>query len=394
MSWIGDPNAWIGLATLIGLEIVLGIDNLVFTAILADRLPPAQSKRARLIGLSLALIMRLGLLAVLSVLAQLTKPLLTIGGFSFSGRDFILIGGGAFLLAKGTTELHERIEAGHGGGEKRRKPPAFWQVIVQIILLDLVFSLDSIITAIGMVEHLSIMVIAVIVAVTVMIVASGPLTAFVGRRPTVVILCLGFLLLIGFSLITEGFGFHIPKAYLYAAIVFSVLVESANELRRLKQYRHFAKATRRQRASEAILRLLGAEEVRAGSAEGEVKSDDDAFGRDERMMLHGVLELGERRLRSLMTPRGDVEWLDVAQPERVMRERIAQLRHSHVLLARGQIDDLVGVVRTRDLVAALTNETLDAQALSREPLVLPDTVAALRAVELLRAQSVPPRGGR
>lgn len=386
MTWLGDPNAWLGLATLIGLEIVLGIDNLVFTAILANRLPEARRAQARLIGLSLALIMRLGLLAMISVLAQLTKPLFTVGGLAFSGRDLILIGGGVFLLAKGTTELNERIEAAHEGAAPRRKTPAFWQVIVQIILLDLVFSLDSIITAIGMVEHLSIMVIAVIVAVSAMIFASGPLTTFVNARPTVVILCLGFLLLIGFSLITEGFGLHIPKAYLYAAILFSVLVEAANELRRRNRTRRFAKATRRERASEAVLRLLGADQAPSGNGDPETASDA-GIGPDERLMLHGVLELGERRLRSLMTPRGDVEWLDVAQPDGAVRAQAAQLRHSHVLLARGRIDEFVGVARTRDLLAALSADRFEPLALAREPLVLPETLAALRAVESLRAQS-------
>ncbi len=385
MSWISDPNAWLGLATLIGLEIVLGIDNLVFTAILANRLPEPQRRYARLIGLSLALVMRLGLLAMLSVLAQLTKPLLTVAGYAFSGRDLILIGGGIFLLAKGTTELNERIEAAHEGSSQRRKVPAFWQVIVQIILLDLVFSLDSIITAIGMVEHLSIMVIAVVIAVVTMIVASGPLTAFVNRRPTVVILCLGFLLLIGFSLITEGFGFHIPKPYLYAAIVFSVLVEAANELRRRNQTKRIATATRRERVSEVILNLLGAEASGAGGEAG--SAPEDGIGQDERLMLHGVLELGERRLRSLMTPRGEVEWLDVSQPEEAVRAQLARLRHSHVLLARGRIDEVVGVARTHDLLAALSNEPFDPLAFAREPLVLPETLGALRAIESLRAHA-------
>ena len=386
MSWITDPNAWIGLLTLIGLEIVLGIDNLVFTAILANRLPPHQRKQARLVGLSLALLMRLGLLATLSVLAQLTKPLLTIWEFPLSGRDLILIGGGAFLLAKGTTELHERIDGGHGASNGRRKPPAFWQAIVQIILLDLVFSLDSVVTAVGMVDHLTIMVIAVIIAVAVMILLSGPLTAFVNRRPTVVILCLGFLLMIGFSLITEGLGFHVPKAYLYAAIAFSVFVEAANEMRRFKFGRRTANATRRERTSEAIMRFLtgSADEV---ASEGDVSASSTSFGQEERLMVHGVLELGERRLRSLMTPRGEVEWLDVAEEEPTMREKAALLRHSHVLLARDRVDDVVGVARTRDLLAALTDECFEPLRFSRQPLFLPDTIEALRAVELLRAQT-------
>ncbi len=388
MSWINDPNAWIGLATLIGLEIVLGIDNLVFTAILADRLPPSQRRQARLIGLTLALLMRLGLLATLSILAKLTTPLVSAFGFAFSGRDLILLAGGIFLLAKGVTELNERIEAGMHGTGARRKGPAFWQVIVQIILLDLVFSLDSIITAIGMVEHLSVMVIAVIVAMAVMILASGPLTAFVNRRPTVVILCLGFLLLIGFSLITEGFGLHIPKAYLYAAIVFSVLVEAANELRRRNVDRRSATASRRERASEIILRLL------AGRDEGEPQQTETApagtgpaAANDERAMLHGVLELSERRLRSLMTPRGDVQWLDVAKPPEAMREAVEKLTHTHVLLALDRVDNVVGVARTRDLLAAPADAPFDPVRLSRPPLVLPDTLGALRAVSLLRAEA-------
>ena len=384
MSWISDPNAWIGLATLIGLEIVLGIDNLVFTAILADRLPAHQRKRARFVGLSLALVMRLGLLATLSVLSHLTEPLLTVAGFALSGRDVILLCGGVFLLAKGTTELHERIDGGHGAAGATRKPPAFWKVIVQIILLDLVFSLDSVITAVGMVEQLAIMVIAVVVAVAVMILAAGPLTAFVGRRPTVVILCLGFLLMIGFSLITEALGFHVPKAYLYAAIVFSVLVEAANELRRLKVDRRDASSTRRERASAAIMRFLGeADDAATGTPPASAKG----FGSEERLMVHGVLELGERRLRSLMTPRGEIEWLDVAASDAVMREKAAHLSHSYVLLARERVDDVVGVARTHDLLAALNDATFEPLKFVRQPLFLPDTLEALRAVELLRAQT-------
>ena len=388
MNWIYDPNAWIGLATLIGLEIVLGIDNLVFTAILADRLPPGQRRQARLVGLALALVMRLGLLAALSILAKLTTPLVTAFGFALSGRDLILLGGGVFLLAKGVTELNERIEAGAHGAGARRKVPAFWHVIVQIILLDLVFSLDSIITAIGMVEELSVMVIAVIVAMTVMIAASGPLTAFVNRRPTVVILCLGFLLLIGFSLITEALGLHIPKAYLYAAIVFSVLVEAANELRRRNVTRRSATASQRERASEAILRLLAGRDAGDPSqSEAAAAGTAPAAANDERAMLQGVLELGERRLRSLMTPRGDVQWLDIAKPAEVMREALDRLTRTHVLLALDRVDNVVGVARTRDLVGMAAGEAFDPMRFSRPPLVLPDTLGALRAVSLLRAEA-------
>lgn len=189
-----------------------GIDNLVFIAILADKLPPKQRDKARLIGLSLALIMRLALLSIISWLVTLTKPLFTVWDFTFSGRDLIMLLGGIFLLFKATTELHERLEnrehdTGHGKGYA-----SFWVVVTQIVILDAVFSLDAVITAVGMVNHLPVMMAAVVIAMAVMLLASKPLTRFVNQHPTVVVLCLSFLLMIGLSLVAEGFGFHIPKA--------------------------------------------------------------------------------------------------------------------------------------------------------------------------------------
>ncbi len=203
-DWMSDPTAWVGLATLIVLEIVLGIDNLVFIAILADKLPAQQRNRARMLGLTLALLMRLGLLASIAWVVTLTQPLFTVLGAEISGRDLILILGGLFLLFKGTMELHERVEGRAHATGGRQQYAVFWQVIAQIVVLDAVFSLDSVITAVGMVQDLSIMMTAVIIAMAVMMLASRPLMAFVGRHPTVVILCLGLLLMIGFSLVAEG----------------------------------------------------------------------------------------------------------------------------------------------------------------------------------------------
>ncbi|ETH83846.1 integral membrane protein TerC family protein [Bordetella pertussis STO1-CHOC-0017] len=233
MEWLQDPAAWVGLLTLVVLEIVLGIDNLIFIAILADKLPPAQRDRARIVGLSLALLMRLGLLSVMSWLVTLTTPWFSVGPMSFSGRDLILMLGGLFLLFKGTMELHERIEGGQSldtGGP--RVYASFWVIVTQIVVLDAVFSLDSVITAVGMVDHLAIMMIAVIIAIGIMLLASKPLTRFVNAHPTVVVLCLGFLLMIGFSLLAESFGFKVPKGYLYAAIGFSVAIEALNQVAR------------------------------------------------------------------------------------------------------------------------------------------------------------------
>jgi predicted tellurium resistance membrane protein TerC len=231
MEWFADPSAWLGLATLVLLEIVLGIDNLIFVSILAEKLPAKQRQKARMIGLSLALGMRLVFLASIFWIVHLTEPLLTVSGFTLSGRDLIFLGGGLFLLYKATKEMHERVEnSAHMGGDSVKKGAKFWSVVLQIIILDLVFSIDSVVTAVGMVNHLDQMIIAVIIAMMVMMFASKPLAEFINKRPTVVVLCLGFLMMIGFSLIADGLGFHVPKSYLYVAIGFSIFVEGINQV--------------------------------------------------------------------------------------------------------------------------------------------------------------------
>ncbi|HEY7452794.1 MAG TPA: TerC family protein [Candidatus Limnocylindria bacterium] len=229
MDVLLNPDLWIAFITLTALEIVLGIDNLVFISVLTSRLPRDQQGRARAIGLGLALIMRIVLLLTLSWVIGLTAPLFTIGPFDFSGRDLILIGGGLFLLAKGTTEIHEALEGGaeHAPGHVP-KVASFRSVIVQIVLIDAVFSLDSIITAVGLSNQLVVMIGAIVIAIIVMLVASAPLSQFVERHPSIKILALSFLLLIGFSLVAEGFGVHIEKAFIYFAMGFSVFVEALN----------------------------------------------------------------------------------------------------------------------------------------------------------------------
>lgn len=229
-EWMSDPSAWVGLATLVVLEIVLGIDNLVFIAILAEKLPPEQRNTARILGLLLALGMRLILLASIAWVVTLTSPLFHILEHPFSGRDLILLLGGVFLLFKGTMELRERIEGKPALKEENPVHATFWMVIVQIVILDAVFSLDSVITAVGMVKHLSVMMIAVIIAVGIMLWASKPLMDFVNKHPTVVILCLCFLMMIGFSWVGEGLGYHIRKGYLYAWMGFSVWIEFLNKI--------------------------------------------------------------------------------------------------------------------------------------------------------------------
>jgi predicted tellurium resistance membrane protein TerC len=229
MEWMSDPQIWIGLLTLTVLEIVLGIDNVIFISILAGRLPSEQQGKARTIGLALAMISRILLLFSLTWIMRLTEPFFTIQRFehSVSGRDLILFLGGLFLLAKSTHEIHNKLEGAEGHGSAR-VAPSFAAVLVQIMLLDVVFSLDSVITAVGMVDELGVMIAAVVIAVIVMIAFAGPVSRFVDRHPTVKMLALSFLLLIGMALVADGLHQHIPKGYIYGAMAFSVFVEMLN----------------------------------------------------------------------------------------------------------------------------------------------------------------------
>ncbi|MDX1459805.1 MAG: TerC family protein [Xanthomonadales bacterium] len=233
-SLLFDPNAWIALTTLVVMEVVLGIDNLIFISVLTNKLPEEQRHRARQIGIAGALGLRLALLALITFIIQLVEPLFELFGRGFSWRDLILIAGGLFLVWKATKEIHHNVDPDSGtnlfGAAKGIASVS--TVIVQILLLDLVFSLDSIITAVGMTDHVPIMVIAIVITVGVMLFAATPLANFIHRNPTIVMLALAFLLLIGTTLIAEGFGAHVPKGYLYAAMAFSALVEGLNMLSR------------------------------------------------------------------------------------------------------------------------------------------------------------------
>lgn len=226
MDWLSDPQIWIGLVTLTALEIVLGIDNIIFISILAGRLPAQSQRKARFWGLALAMIMRILLLLSLSWIMGLTKPFFALGNFGVSGRAVILVGGGLFLLVKSTREIHDKLEDQESAAG--RVPASFSAVLIQIVLLDIVFSLDSVITAVGMVDEIGVMIAAVVIAVAAMMIFAGTISTFIERHPTLKMLGLSFLLLIGVNLIGEGLGFHIPRGYTYFAMAFSVLVETLN----------------------------------------------------------------------------------------------------------------------------------------------------------------------
>ncbi|OJX40446.1 MAG: hypothetical protein BGO78_05465 [Chloroflexi bacterium 44-23] len=234
MEWMSDPQVWIAFFTLVALELVLGVDNIIFISILTGKLPAAQQTSARTTGISLAVITRILLLISLSWIIGLTAPIFSIFSFQISGRDIILLVGGLFLMGKATLEIHQKLEGSEGHSSAKVKA-MFWNVIFQVLLLDVVFSLDSVITAVGMVDHLAVMVAAVVVAAIVMIFVAGGISNFVEGHPTVKMLALSFLLMIGFTLIVEGLHQHIPKGYIYFAMGFSVFVEALNLRIRNKQ---------------------------------------------------------------------------------------------------------------------------------------------------------------
>ncbi|MGF6272580.1 CBS domain containing-hemolysin-like protein [Massilia sp. UYP11] len=395
MEWLFDPAIWAGLLTLIVLEIVLGIDNLIFIAILADKLPPHQRDKARLIGLSLAMLMRLGLLTIVSWLVTLTTPLFALGPWAPSGRDLILLFGGVFLLFKATVELHERLEGVTHVHTQSKVYASFGAVVAQIVVLDAVFSLDAVITAVGMVDQLEVMMAAVIISIGVMILASKPLTRFVNAHPTVVVLCLSFLLMIGLSLVAEGLGFHIPKGYLYAAIGFSILIETLNQFARRNFLKNEARVPLRDRTADTVLRLMGGKRRQDAEPDPEdtQAGEPQAFGVEERNMVSGVLTLADRSIRSIMTPRSEMSWVNLDDEADAILRQLQETPHSRMPVCRGQLDNLVGIARTKDLISQLVlqariDDVVDdgngSNGSIRKPILLPDTAGVLKAMDTLK----------
>ncbi|MDF7666875.1 TerC family protein [Orbaceae bacterium ESL0727] len=386
-----DPTIWIGLSTLIVLEIVLGIDNIVFIAILVEKVPSQQRDRARLTGLALALVMRIILLMFTGWLVTLTTPLFTIFNISFNARQLIMFIGGIFLLFKATMELNERLEGVAHDGSKSKKTSHFWTVVAQIVALDAVFSLDSVITAVGVVEHIPVMIIAVCIAMAIMMVASKPLAIFVNCHPTIVILCLSFLLMIGFSLVAEGFGFVIPKGYLYAAIGFSIMIEFFNQLSIFNRRKFLNKKPLRERTAEAILHLLkGDPEEDLDSHTADLVSDANknsaVFNHQELSMVERVLSLAQRSVSSIMTSRLDIDMININENRQAILQEIFDNPHSRLVVTDDiSVDEPLGIIQVNDLLKAIllnkNSDNIDINALIKQPLIFPETVSLLVALE-------------
>jgi len=317
----------------------------------------------------------------------LTTPLFSFGTLGFSGRDLILLLGGIFLLAKATMELHERVEGKTHVQSGKRAYASFAAVVAQIIVLDAVFSLDAVITAVGMVSELGVMMAAVVISMGVMLFASKPLTRFVNAHPTVVVLCLSFLLMIGLSLIAEGLGFHIPKGYLYAAIGFSIVIEFFNQLARRNFVKQEAHIPLRDRTADAVLRLLGSKRGTDQHDEPETETttaEEPTFEAEERNMVSGVLSLSQRSVRSIMTNRSDISWINIEDDADSIRAQLLATPHGFFPVCRGQLDEVIGVARAKDLIADLTmHGAIDADHI-RTPIIMPDASGVLKVMDRLK----------
>ena len=389
MEWLFDPAAWISLVTLTILEIVLGIDNLVFIAILSDKLPKHQQNRARVTGLGMAMFVRLAMLCLLSWLVTLTQPLFHIHGHPFSGRDIILFIGGAFLLFKATSELHERLEGNtHHDGSAKRATPGFWVVVAQIIALDIVFSLDSVVTAVGIASHLPVMMAAIVVAVMIMLWMQKAITDFVNSHQTVVILCLAFLLMIGLSLLAESLGFEIPKGYLYAAIGFSVMIECFNQIGQYRLKKNMAKIPLRDRTANAVLYLLGARvETPDQTPEDQpVIEETQPFGEKERDMVSGVLTLGERNIRSIMTPRNDIVWINMSEDAQTILEQLRSIPYSYFPVCEGKLDNIKGIASAKDIIDDLHLHGKIQPDTLHNAIVVPESIGVLQVIDLFKTE--------
>ncbi len=395
MEFIFNVESAVALGTLVLLEVVLGIDNLVFIAILSEKLPREKRARARLIGLGLALFMRLGLLSAISWIVTLTAPFISLFGHTFSGRDLILLSGGLFLLFKATTELHERLEGVSHAAHGREEYAGFWLVIAQIVVLDAVFSLDAIITAVGMTQSLPIMMTAVVLAMGIMVMAATPLTGFVNTHPTVIVLCLSFLLLIGLSLIAEGFGAHLPKGYLYAAIGFSVIIEFFNQIARRNVLKHEKRRPMRLRTAEAVARLLEGKPPESPDAliksshnqetSGGDTNGEDASVAEEINMISRVLSLSGRTARSVMTHRADAAFLNLEDSLEKQREILLRGTPSVLPVCRGSLDDVLGVAHAAELLGDLVRYGQIRESTMEEPRVAPESMPVLNLLDMLRS---------
>ena len=393
--WMLDPAAWVGLLTLTVIQIVLGIDNLLFIEILSARLPHKEGKTARLIGLGGALVIRIVLMIFAAYVMAMSKPLFTVFDFPVSVRDLMMLVGGGFLIYKATEELHSKLE-GDSQEESvsvtKTAGHSFAVVSTQIMILDVLFSGDAIISAVGMTNHVYIMILAVSIAMGLLIWASGFISEFVARHPTLVILCLGFLLLIGFSLIMEAFHIYVPKGYLYSAIGFSILIEIFNQASRknVLKIKHSKNMQSRQIAAHLVLRLLGSKDDDVHNLQEAIVARPSAyvFNKQEKEMVSRVLELSSLPVKAVMTARPDLQMLKVDGTQKGILTKCTTATKSLLIAYKnGHKDQPLGYISRADVLGLFVDNKATPENIEKavqEPIYLPQTINILSALEQFR----------
>ncbi|WP_343182363.1 TerC family protein [Buchnera aphidicola] len=400
MFFLLNPTMWVGLLTLILLEIVLGIDNVIFIAILAGKLPPKERDKARLIGLGLSLTMRLILLLLISWIITFTNPIFNNKYFNLSGNDLILLFGGLFLLFKTTIELHEKLEGRSENHQNNKNYSGFWIIVLQIVVLDVIFSLDSVITAVGMVNKLFIMMCAVIISTVLMLIASKPLINFINLHKTIVVLCLSFLLIIGINLVAESFGLYIPKGYIYFAIGFSILIELFNQIALHNVIKYESKKPMRQRVTEIIFRLIDKKyykktnkieknlQIHNNTLKQNIYSYKENFQDEEKYMINSVLTLSSRSIRSMMTPRRNISWINTKHNILQIKKKLLETPHNLFPVCKGELDEIIGVVQAKELLIYLSNNDHNHDitnfASKNPPIIVLDTLDTMNLISILR----------
>lgn len=390
IAWLLDPTAWVGLLTLTVIQTVLGIDNLLFIAILSAKLPPKQAKQARYLGLGGALVIRIILMLSAAYIVAISKPLFTIYDFECTSRDLMMLAGGLFLIYKATQELHGKLEAAdveEAMTVNKVVVQSFAVVVSQIIILDVLFSADAIVTAIGMTNHGYIMIISVTIASVLLIWASGAISEFVTKHPTLVILCLGFLLLIAFSLILEAFHIYVSKGYLYSAMGFSILIESFNQISRKNLLQLKKNNTARQTAATIVLRLLGSRPDDMPTLKDAIISapEEDIFNSQEQEMVSRVLQLSTLPVKAVMTARPDLQMIKIDGSTTSVIKKAMQCTRSRLIAYKNGFKDqpLGFIVRANLLGQMLQGNTAvgDIERQIVQPIHLPETISILKALE-------------
>lgn len=389
-----DYSIWIELLTLTILEIILGIDNLVFIAVLADKLPCKKRDKARIFGLLIALIMRIITLTLISFIMTLTQPLFKIFNVVFSGRGIILIIGGLFLIFKAIIELHERLEH-QNINNNNRNHAKFWGVVIQIVVLDIVFSLDAVITAIGMVSNLFIMMLSVILAMLIMLFSSKILTKFINHHPTIVLLCLSFLLILGVSLVSEGLGYHIPKGYLYTSISFAILIEILNQIGKRNFIKYYqSNKPIRERAAEAILKLFGRKYyyfINGNKLNNNYINilQKKEFKDEEKYMINEILNLATHSIKNIMIPRKQISWINIDQPLVKIKHQILKSPYNLFPICQGKLDNIIGVLNAKEILCSLNKKNDILQSASyNKPVFILDTIDTINLLKILSKSKI------